>query len=91
MYYTAISLSAASPCIVRRTRAPCGAMPGGRTGTSTVQFERDRIRGCSGGHLTRGAYPVRQGKVKLVSDAIWAKLSGAFSKEILHGQVHHER
>ena len=28
-----------------------------------------------------------QAKVKLVADAIWARLSGAFSKDILHGQV----
>lgn len=29
---------------------------------------------------------VTQGKVKYVADLIWAKLSGTFSKEVLHAQ-----
>lgn len=28
-----------------------------------------------------------QAKVKLVADAVWSKLTGAFSKDVLHAQV----
>ena len=32
-----------------------------------------------------------QAKVTAVANAVWSRLSGAFSKDIMHGQVSHER
>ena len=60
------------------------------TRTSYYQARGVRRNGGTGSLAAckiHAAFWVRQAKVKLVADAIWSKLSGAFSKDILHGQV----